>query len=56
MLTTWDAEPHDAPFAGDPAADRLVRSDLSAFLMAAALDRVGQSFKLWAIPHLLREK
>jgi hypothetical protein len=56
MLTTWAAEPHDAPFASDPAADRLVRSDLSAFLMAAALDRVGQSFKLWEIPYLLRGK
>jgi endonuclease-3 len=40
-------------FASDAEADKLVRTNLFAFLLAASLDRGGQSFTLWSIPHHL---
>jgi len=60
MIDNWwgsHAHPPTGPsFASDPEADRLVREDLFAFLMAASLDRGGQAFDLWNIPHRLQQE
>jgi endonuclease III len=42
-------------FASDPRANRLVKENLSAFLMAAAIDRGGQALELWNLPYKLQE-
>jgi len=42
--------------AGSPEADRLIRHDLMAFLLAASIDRLGQAEDLWRIPYDLRQR
>lgn len=39
----------------DDAADRLVKTDCFAFVLACSVDRMGPSEKLWRIPYLLRQ-
>jgi len=43
-------------FASDPEADKLVKENLFAFLLAASLDRGGNAFALWNIPHRLAQQ
>lgn len=56
MIATWNAAPPNARFADDPAADQLVKENLSAFLMAASIDRGGLARKLWEVPFRLLQK
>jgi hypothetical protein len=59
MLTFWASQPgshlNHAQFAADPKADQFIKENLAAFLVAASIDRGGQSLKLWNIPYQLRE-
>lgn len=41
-------------FAEDPQADKLVREDLFAFLLACSIDRTGKSTLIWNIPYKLK--
>ncbi|MDI6828615.1 MAG: hypothetical protein QME62_09045 [Armatimonadota bacterium] len=41
-------------FAEDPQADKLVREDLFAFLLACSIDRMGKSTLIWNIPYKLK--
>src|ERR1051326_1291854 len=60
MLDHWEAQPNvrleNVKFASDPDANALVKDDLVAFLMAASIDRGGQSFALWNIPWVLQRE
>ncbi len=59
MLDHWESHLtiplEQRVFASDPRANRLVKENLSAFLMAAAIDRGGQAFELWNLPYKLQE-
>jgi endonuclease III len=59
MIAHWKSKltiPFDERvFASDPAANRLVKENLTAFLLAASIDRGGQAFELWNLPYKLRE-
>ena len=48
--------PKGGTFTGDEAADRFLRSNPFAFLMAASLDRGARSESVWKIPRLLQQK
>jgi len=41
-------------FAEDPQADKLVREDLFAFLLACSIDRTGKYTLIWNIPYKLK--
>jgi len=60
MLAHWRATQtarlDDVPFAADPNADRLVKDDFFAFLMAASLDRRGKAVHIWNVPWKLLQK
>lgn len=46
----------DVVFASDPDANRLVKDDLFAFLLAASIDRGGKSFKIFNTPLRLLQR
>jgi endonuclease-3 len=60
LIGYWQDRSRTGPelprFASDPDADKLVRENLFAFLLAASLDRGGQAFALWNTPHRLRQQ
>jgi hypothetical protein len=57
--TWWGSRPQATSgpsFASDPEADRLVKENLFAFLLAASMDRGGKAFALWNIPYRLQQQ
>jgi len=48
--------PKGGTFTGNPEADRLLRADPFAFLMAAANDRGARAESVWELPWQLRQK
>lgn len=54
MLNHWRAKHQpdlvNVGYAEDPQADKLVREDLFAFLLACSIDRTGKSTLIWNIP------
>ena len=60
MMNDWNVQPtvqlENVVFASDPDANLLVKHNLVAFLMAAAIDRGGQSFALWNVPWKLKQE
>jgi endonuclease III len=60
MIDWWEATHQAAAeqvrFASDPEADQLIKENLVAFLIAAALDRRGQAREIWNIPLALMRR
>jgi hypothetical protein len=62
MIAHWRSQPaeqlllENVKFASDPEANRLVKEDLTAFLLAASIDRGGKAFYIWNTPYLLKKK
>lgn len=60
MLEHWRSRPQDhldnVGYASDPKADKLVRENLVAFLMASSIDRTGNSTLIWNIPYYLQQQ
>ncbi len=60
MLSAWASQPEvrldNVKFASDPEANVLIKEDLVAFLLAASIDRGGQSFAIWNIPWMLKRE
>jgi len=55
----WGSRPQATSgpsFASDPEADKLVKENLFAFLLAASIDRGGNAFALWNIPYRLKQE
>lgn len=48
--------PKGGTFTGNPEADRLLRADPFAFLMAASTDRGARAESVWELPWHLRQK
>ena len=59
MIAHWNAHLRmpleDRVFASLPSANVLVKENLVAFLIAAAIDRGGQAFELWNLPYKLQQ-
>jgi endonuclease-3 len=60
MLADWQSKPvvrlEKVMFASDPEANRLVKENLIAFLMAASIDRGGKSFQIFNVPYKFQQK
>lgn len=53
-VTPWQLE--NIKFADDPEANHLIKENLTAFLIAASLDRGGKSFQIFNIPFKLQQQ
>jgi len=56
LLRFGTSLPKEGTFTRDPEADRLLRDDPFAFLMAASLDRGARAESVWKLPLRLQQK